>query len=223
MNQARFAHWPKICFTEEAQLRNIAGAPGLVISLMYPMAGNEKALGLDYRKDEKQREPALRARDSRQFVLAGPINLRQGGQGFVARFPVFHQPRSPARDFLGIVSAVIDVHKLYRDSGLLDDRLSIDIALTGKDALGGKGARFYGDERIVEDKPVTADVTLPSGSWQIAAIPKSGWNVTPANAWPLRAIMLVGGALVVIPIIVAGRLIRERQRHYRDLRAANRG
>ena len=218
MNEARFSSLAENLFTEETQLRNIAGAPGLVISLMYPMAGNEKALGLDYRTDEKQREPALRARDSRQLVLAGPVDLRQGGQGFIARFPVFINRDRPQETFWGIVAAVIDVHKLYRDSGLLDDHLSVEIALTGKDALGGKGARFYGDERIVEDDPVTAYVALPSGSWQIAAIPKGGWNATPANAWPLRAVMLVAGAVVVIPIMVAGRLIRERQRHYRDLR-----
>ena len=218
MKQPRFAELAENLFREETQLRNIAGAPGLVISLMYPMAGNEKALGLDYRTDEKQREAALRARDSRQLVLAGPVDLRQGGQGFIGRFPVFVDRDRPSEKFWGIVAAVIDVQELYRDSGLLDDRLSIEIALTGKDALGGSGARFYGDARIIGDNPVTADVALPSGSWQIAAIPKGGWHVTPANAWLLRSIMLIAGALVVVPILVAGRLIKERQQHYRDLR-----
>ena len=222
MKQPRFAELAENLFREETQLRNIAGAPGLVISLMYPMAGNEKALGLDYRTDEKQREAALRARDSRELVLAGPVDLRQGGQGFVGRFPVFVDRDRPSEAFWGIVAAVIDVQELYRDSGLLDDSLSIEIALTGKDALGGSGARFYGDARIIDDNPVTADVALPSGSWQIAAIPKGGWNVTPANAWLLRSIMLIGGALVVVPILVAGRLIKERQKHYRDLRRSER-
>ena len=216
MKQPRFADLAENLLREETQLRNIAGAPGLVISLMYPMAGNEKALGLDYRADEIQREAALRARNSRELVLAGPVDLRQGGQGFVGRFPVFLD--RPSEVFWGIVAAVIDVQELYRDSGLLDDSLSIEVALTGKDALGGRGVRFYGDARIIDDDPVTADVALPSGSWQIAAIPKGGWNVTPANAWLLRSIMLIGGALVVVPIMVAGRLFKERQKHYRDLR-----
>ena len=137
MKQPRFADLAENLLREETQLRNIAGAPGLVISLMYPMAGNEKALGLDYRADEIQREAALRARDSRELVLAGPVDLRQGGQGFVGRFPVFLD--RPSEVFWGIVAAVIDVQELYRDSGLLDDSLSIEVALTGKDALGGRG------------------------------------------------------------------------------------
>lgn len=217
MDQERFVQLAENLFREQSQLRNIAAAPGLVISLMHPVRGNEEALGLDYRRDEKQREPALRARDTKQLVLAGPVELHQGGQGFIGRFPVFLNRDQPNETFWGIVSAVIDVQKLYRDSGLLDDSLSIEIAITGKDALGGRGVRFFGEERITADNPVTAHVLLPSGSWQIAAIPKGGWDIKPANSWLLRAIMLTGGALVVIPIMMAGRSMRERQRHYRDL------
>ncbi|TJV05826.1 MAG: bifunctional diguanylate cyclase/phosphodiesterase, partial [Mesorhizobium sp.] len=40
---------------------------------------------------------------------------------------------------------------------------------------------------------------------------------TPDNAWFLRAIMAVAGALVVIPFLVTGRLIGERQRNYAEL------
>ncbi|KQZ95356.1 histidine kinase [Mesorhizobium sp. Root157] len=217
MQQDRFAQLAENVFREQSQLRNIAGAPGLVISLMYPLDGNEKAVGLDYRKDEKQREAALRARDSHEMVLAGPVDLRQGGQGFVGRFPVFLNRGRSDEIFWGVVSAVIDMHKLYRNSGLLDDNLPIEIALTGKDALGGRGTRFYGDARIVEDNPVTAQILLPTGSWQLAAVPVGGWDTARANTWLLRAIMLAGGLLVVGPIMVASGLFRERQEHYREL------
>ena len=63
---------------------------------------------------------------------------------------------------------------------------------------------------------------FPSGSWEIAAIPRDGWRTTPDNAWSLRAIMATAGALVVIPILLAGRLIRERQRNYAELRRLSR-
>ena len=71
---------------------------------------------------------------------------------------------------------------------------------------------------MVANNPVTADVILPSGSWRIAAVPKGGWNAVPANAWLFRSIMVIAGALVVIPILIAGRLVEERQKHYRQLR-----
>ncbi|WP_192356945.1 bifunctional diguanylate cyclase/phosphodiesterase [Mesorhizobium mediterraneum] len=217
MGQQRFASLASNLFGRGSQLKNIAGAPDLVISLMYPMEGNEKAIGLDYRKDERQRVAALRARDERELILAGPVDLRQGGQGFVGRIPVFVRSAGNTERFWGIISAVVDVQRLYKASGLLDDDLGIDIALIGRDALGPSGDQFFGNERVGKSNPVTADVLLPSGSWRIAAIPKNGWPSTPDNAWFLRAIMAVAGALVVIPFLVTGRLIGERQRNYAEL------
>ncbi|MCF6103072.1 EAL domain-containing protein [Mesorhizobium muleiense] len=217
MGQQRFASLASNLFGRGSQLKNIAGAPDLVISLMYPMKGNDKAIGLDYRKDERQRLAALRARDERELVLAGPVDLRQGGQGFVGRIPVFVRSAGNTERFWGIISAVVDVQRLYKASGLLDDDLGIDVALIGKDALGPGGEQFFGNERVAKSNPVTADVLLPSGSWRIAAIPKNGWPSMPDNAWFLRAIMAVAGALVVIPFLVTGRLIGERQRNYAEL------
>jgi diguanylate cyclase (GGDEF)-like protein len=222
MDQARFAELAESLFRQKTQLRNIAGAPDLVISLMYPMAGNEKAIGLDYRKEPAQREAALRARDSGDLVLAGPLALKQGGQGLIGRFPVFLDPGRPQESFWGIVAAVIDVNRLYADSGLLDTNLPIEVALTGADGLGVDGARFYGSANVTEGDPVTAEVKLPTGSWQISAIPKGGWNVTPPGTWQLRLIMLLGAALVIVPITIAGRLIGERHRHYDDLSRSER-
>ena len=154
MGQQRFASLAGNLFEQKSQLRNIAGAPDLVISLMYPMEGNEKAIGLDYRKNEAQRMAALRARDQRVLVLAGPVELAQGGRGFIGRFPVFVPTAGGGDRFWGIVSAVIDVDRLYAASGLIDPDLDIDVALTGKDALGGGGERFFGDGNVIAGNPV---------------------------------------------------------------------
>lgn len=218
MGQQRFAALASNLFEQESQLRNIAGAPDLVISLMYPMPGNEKAIGLDYRKNDAQRTAALRARDLRVPVLAGPVDLAQGGQGFIGRFPVFVKTAGGGERFWGIVSVVVDVERLYKASGVFDADLDIEIALTGKDGLGGTGGRFFGSERVTRADPVAAEVHLPSGSWQIAAIPRGGWGASANNAWALRAIMALAGALVVLPILVAGRLFGERQKNFAELR-----
>ncbi len=218
MSQQRFADLAANLLVGDSQIRNIAGAPNFVVRLMYPLEGNERALGLDYRNNDLQREAAFRARNTGQLVLAGPIELVQGGQGFLGRFPVFTRGPDGARAFWGLVSAVVDVEKLYQDSGLLDPDLPIEIAITGRDATGGKGAQFYGRPEIVADRPVIADVVLPFGSWRIAAIPKDGWNTTPPNSWILHIVILVAGALIMIPALITGRLIEERQENIGELR-----
>jgi diguanylate cyclase (GGDEF)-like protein len=217
MDQARFAALASNLFVTHTQLRNIAAAPDFVIRLMYPLAGNEAAVGLDYRSNADQRAAALRARETGQMILAGPIDLVQGGRGFIGRFPVYTDAEGGGKRFWGIVSAVFDVDQLYADSGLSDSKLGIDVALVGRDAEGVRGAQFYGDAAVLDQQPVTASVLLPAGGWQIAAVPKGGWGVKDGSDWLLRGIVIVAGMLVFVPVLVAGILTEERQRHIREL------
>src|SRR5690606_24169194 len=99
----------------DTQIRNIAVAPDLVVTMIYPLERNIRALGLDYARNTAQREAALRARDTGRLVLAGPVDLVQGGQGFIGRFPVFVEDEAGLQHFWGIVSAVVDLERLYQD------------------------------------------------------------------------------------------------------------
>lgn len=218
IDQQRFSRIAESLFEDHSQLRNIAAAPDLVVSLLYPIEGNEKALGLDYRTNESQREAALRAVETGDLVLAGPVNLLQGGKGFIGRFPVYVETETGDQSLWGIVSAVVDVDSLYADSGLYDDELPIEIAIAGKDALSSDSTVFFGSPELFEYEPVISDVTLPSGSWRIAAIPRGGWAQTPPNVWQMRSLIFIGGLLVILPIFIAGLLYDQRLTHLRQLR-----
>ncbi|WP_299643542.1 EAL domain-containing protein [Devosia sp.] len=218
MDQQRFAQLAQKLFAENSELRNIAAAPDFVVTMTYPLAGNEKAIGLDYRANKPQHDAALRARDTGQLVLAGPVDLVQGGQGFIGRFPVFID-EAGSRRFWGIVSAVVDTARLYRESGLDDPGLGIEIAIAGRDGLGSQGAQFYGRPAVFAQEPVTADIALPAGQWVIAAIPKGGWAGTPPNAWVVWTGFLSLAGLAAIPIFFAGRLFDERRRNLLALKS----
>jgi diguanylate cyclase (GGDEF)-like protein/PAS domain S-box-containing protein len=217
IDQRRFSRIADSLIGSHSQLRNIAAAPDLVISLMHPIEGNEKAIGLDYRNNELQREAALRAVDSGEMILAGPVNLLQGGRGFIGRFPVFTEDVEGNSMLWGLVSAVVDVDRLYADSGLLDPDLSIEIAISGRDAAATDGTVFFGDEAIFENDPVLSEVSLPSGRWRLAAVPKGGWSDVPDGVWQLRLFTVIAGLLVVLPISIAGHLYDQRRSHIREL------
>ncbi len=216
MGQTRFARLASQVLAEDSQLRNLAGAPNLKVTMVYPLKGNEKAIGLDYRQNDAQREAAYRARDTGNLILAGPVKLVQGGTGFIGRFPVFLGEQNPW-DFWGIISAVVDADKLYRDSGLLDDELGLSIALRGQDGTGSRGDVFFGSSTVLDDRPITAEVKLPSGSWQILARPNDGWAAALPNPLGFRAIVALACILVLVPLFVARFLIGERQKHIRAL------
>lgn len=217
--QSHFAELGANLLGVGSQLKNIAAAPDLIVSLEYPLRGNEAAIGLDYRQNPAQRAAALRARDTGDVVLAGPLELVQGGQALIARVPVFTNRVDGAKTFWGIISAIIDVDKLYRDCGLVGRALPIDIAITGRDGLGDDGVAFFGDLAAVKDRPVTADVSVASGAWRIVATPKGGWDASSSNRWLLRLAMLVACATIVLPTWLIGRLVQERRGHFSSLRA----
>lgn len=198
MDQQRFAQFARPLISGKNTLRNIGAAPDMVIRLMYPLKGNENAVGLDLASNPAQREAAQRARLTGKLVVAGPVNLVQGGKGFIGRIPVFTTDANREASFWGVISAVIDVEQLFADSGIYRDDLAIDLALRGKDGKGAEGEVFYGPEHLFRQQPLLVDVTLPTGSWQMAAVPKGGWSVRADNAFILRV-----GLGIVCAVIIA--------------------
>ncbi|WP_247870084.1 CHASE domain-containing protein [Methylophaga sp. SB9B] len=113
LTQAQFEIAMSHLIGKHTQLRNIAAAPDMVIRYMYPVAGNEQAIGLDYRQEPSQADAAERARVTRKLILAGPLELKQGGTGLITRIPVYLLDESGQEYFWGIISAVIDAETFF--------------------------------------------------------------------------------------------------------------
>jgi PAS domain S-box-containing protein len=217
IDQTAFARIARGLINESRALRNVAGAPDLIVSLMHPIEGNEAAIGLDYRQHAGQRDAALRAAETGAPVIAGPVRLVQGGMALIAREPVFlpsDRPDGQPR-FWGLVSAVIDIDRLYRLAGLdkMDDGLSL--AIRGKDGLGPQGEVFFGNPEVFTGDPLTVSVNLPGGSWQLAALPAEGWEHLHHDA-ELLAIRLVG---LVVGLLIATMTYLTMRKHF-ELREA---
>lgn len=222
LDQARFTLAAAPLFDDSTQLRNIAVAPDLVIRMVYPVRGNEKAVDLDYRTVPEQFAAVEQARLSRRIALAGPINLVQGGVGLVARLPVYLENRDGQEYFWGVISAVIEAEKLFTASGLRDANLPIDIAIRGKDGKGPAGEVFFGRPALFDDTPVLAEIPLPNGSWQLAATPRGGWGGAPDNRGLLRLGMAVVALLVLGTFIALWRSLNQASRAWRRADAVGR-
>lgn len=207
----RFNALAKPIFQENSEIKNIAAAPNLIIKYMYPLKGNEAAVGLNYRTIPTQYRAVQKAIAVNKLTIAGPVNLVQGGKGFIARVPVFTESEKGEPRLWGLLSAVIDSEKLYAHSNLKESQTDLDIAIRGKDGLGEEGDVFYGDSNILTSSPVLIEVTLPYGSWQLAAVPKGGWPVQATDRPTFFLIVLVVSFCVLIPLIILGRFLEKRR------------
>ncbi len=217
MSQANFQRLAQQLFREYPDARNIAAAPDLVIRYVYPLAGNEQALGLDYRTVPHQMMAVRRARDTGEAVVDGPIDLVQGGRGFVARVPVFIRTGDDEDAFWGLAAGVLDEEQLYRHAGLANPghwlEVGIERVLTGDDL----GEFFYGAETLRRTK--TVSVTVPSSlfAWQFYARPVGGWQVAPARQWSFRLALLITILLIALPAFGMLRTQRHLSRALADL------
>lgn len=91
-------------------IRNIGIAPKNRIQFVYPLAGNEAALGLYYPESKEQWPAVEKIMREHRPILAGPLTLKQGGLGLVYRVPIFLNNDS---QYWGLVSTVLDFDALY--------------------------------------------------------------------------------------------------------------
>ena len=205
IDQERFSEIASRAIGGKSEFINIAIAPDMVVQMVHPYEENKSVVGFDYKDNEAQRDAAFRVRDSGQMVFAGPVKLIQGGRGLIGRLPIFVKDGEADR-FWGLAAVVLDADLVYSQTGVLNSANTLQIALIGRDGKGANGDLFFGNPRILQSNPVLMDVTLPAGSWQLAAIPRNGWPRQAANTWALRLILLGAGAFVVFLIFLACRL-----------------
>jgi diguanylate cyclase (GGDEF)-like protein len=194
------------------EVRNISLAPNNVLTWIYPLQGNEAAIGLRYLENPAQAEVVRRVMETRQAAVAGPIDLLQGGRAFISRSPIFTTLRDGSTRYWGLASVVIDADALLANAGLKGTSTSTRYAMRGKDGTGAQGEVFLGDQSLFHTYPVLLTIELPGGAWQLAAVPEGGWlnGNRRINRYRLPGIAL---ALLFSGLIAVLLMEREREKH----------
>ncbi len=191
-------------------IRNVGLAPGNVLTFIYPRRGNEAAIGLRYRDVPEQWPAVEQAMKTGDTVIAGPVNLVQGGTALIARTPIFNEVINsdgfPERRYWGIASTVISDLSLFADV-LVMDQFDADIALRIGDRV------ILGDPVLFQGDAVRAPVQVPGDVWEMAA----EWREPPGLlAAEVRDARFVGYGLLGGILSVAGLLAASHRRRVRD-------
>jgi len=196
IDQTSFKRFSKPLVQKEPLLINLAAAKDMVVNLIYPIAGNEAVLGLDYLKNDAQRAGVLSVKHTNNRFITDPVELVQGGSAFIGRVAVFTEGRFGQPVFWGIVSGPIDSYGVLKKVGLLSDKIGIDVAISSRNTLGSNGPVFFGNESIFnDDKSVKTTLVAGDTTWVLAAAPKEGWYQASNDIWGLRFTSVVISAL----------------------------
>tara|TARA_R110002126_G_scaffold70064_2_gene176601 strand:- start:1704 stop:3293 length:1590 start_codon:yes stop_codon:yes gene_type:complete len=168
-DQKNVEDWLASMLEEVDYLINIGIAPNNRIELIYPREGNEAALGLAYSDVPAQWSAVQEIMRTGKPVLAGPLNLVQGGSGLVYRSPVYLDGR-----YWGLVSTVMDASALL---GILDTEprwQDLNVQLQrGQDRRAETFTRIWGADLIPGLPQQAMLIELPSVTWRLIVQPRS--------------------------------------------------
>lgn len=149
-------------------ISNLQLAPGGVIDRIYPLIGNERAIGHDILKDDKRRAEAIEAVMDRRLTLAGPFELLQGGTAVIGRNPVYLSQTDGSEQFWGFTSALILLEDLIGGSGL--GTLTSSSYIYELSRISPETAEkfvFSSNGSAVGIGMHSIEITVPNGSWTL--------------------------------------------------------
>lgn len=192
LTQAQYEHFLNRLLTNPELYTNIAAAPDLRIEYIYPVTGNQAALGLYYPNVPSQ-WPAIQSMlNTGETVLIGPINLAQGGQGFIIHEPVYN-----ADGLWGIIAAVLPLDRLLGFAGLTEltqrYRVNIEAWLVSQP---GTPINVWGTP--FDQAPwISVNTNIPNGMWDIKLLPRNPIKVSTATQVTVILIALLGTLLII--------------------------
>ncbi len=164
---------------------NINLAPDGVVTKVYPLERNKKAIGHDLFANPERSREALLARNSAKATIAGPFDLIQGGYAVAVMLPVFmgetEEDVPPLDMFWGLICVTFAFPEIL-DPVQLDylDKQNYVYQLSRVHPDTGDRITLLRSAETLLD-PVEGAVHLPNAEWILSVMPKDGWK-----NWSLR-------------------------------------
>ena len=183
--------------------------PQLRARWVAPLEGNEAVVGLDLGFEARRREALEAARDRMTVVATRPIDLVQGGKGFLVYVPLRRAGR-----FDGFALGVF--------------RLEVALGRILQNLAGGYAVRIWQGEELLFAREehssrlaagAAGSVSVANLSWQIEIAPSSDVAATYRTRIP--ELTMLGGALYALVLTLVLHLARTRRARAAQLFDAN--
>lgn len=194
-------------------IKQVELSPNAVVQMVYPAPTTNLVVGLDLRNLPEQKHVVEETIRNRNFRLAGPLHLVEGGFGAIARKPVYMRKNNPSDEkFWGFITLILDVDHLLSQLVTEDSNQMIMYAIRGTDGLGDKGDVFFGNPNVFQHAEVIHNIAVPGGYWQLAAsIDASGLT----RRWEMMMFTFFGITGSIIVGVLAGIMVLQWQRLHR--------
>jgi PAS domain S-box-containing protein len=138
---------------------------GGTITHIYPLEGNESAIGYDILKDSATSKEALRAMESKELFFAGPLDLKQGGIAVVGRLPIYKD-----KNFIGFSVVLIKLSTLLKAAGIDSfQNKNFTYQLSKVNPITKKEEFFLPVSMAIKSRHAVS-IDVPDGEWKLYVI-----------------------------------------------------
>ena len=220
ISDAQFAQLSRLMQDEDYIIKTHEIAKDGIVSQIYPIQGNENAMGFNVLEDSERKKAALLARDSGEYTIAGPFDLVQGGTGVLLFDPVYQTDAQGNEKFWGFSILVMDWEKFI-------DKMELD-------KLEEAGYHYQiwkrgnkDDEQVViaqctnfkKDDTLEVACKVPNDTWYFEIIPGNGWIISMQKLWGLLISLMT--AFIIMIVYLQFRMQRYREQiHETELEKA---
>ena len=210
ISDAQFAQLFRLMQDEDYIIKAHEIAKDGIVSQIYPIQGNENAMGFNVLEDSERKKAALLARDSGEYTIAGPFDLVQGGTGVLLFDPVYQTDAQGNEKFWGFSILVMDWEKFI-------DKMELD-----KLEDAGYHYQIWKRDNKDNEKVVIAQCVnfekedilevaceVPNDTWYFEIIPENGWITLIQRLWGLLISFMSSFIIMIV-------YLQFRMRRYRE-------
>jgi signal transduction histidine kinase/BarA-like signal transduction histidine kinase len=147
-----------------------------VVSRIYPMEGNEAAMGLDTLQNPARKKEARLARLSGEYTIAGPYELVQGGTGALLFDPAYITDQNGEEKFWGFSILVMNWDNFIQEVELEKlEEAGYDYQIWKKDLYTGEKIIIDESENSNLNNSLEVACSVPNDTWYFEIVPENGW------------------------------------------------
>ena len=158
-------------------ISSVSLAPAGIIRRVVPLAGNEKAVGLDLLRNLATRNEASIARDTGNLTLAGPFNLANGKLAAIGRLPIYLDDAKGNRSFWGFINVEIGFPEALEVASLpelAEQGYGYELWRIRPDT--GQKLIIAASSSAVLNEPLEHTLEVPNAVWTLSIVPVKGWH-----------------------------------------------
>ncbi len=170
-----------------------------IVSQIYPLEGNEEAMGLNMLAHPAREKEANLAKESGQYTIAGPFELVQGGNGVLLFDPIYVADEAGENTFWGFSILVLNWDRFLKEVEIDKlDAASYHYLIWKNGVKPGEKLTIASCSDFDFRDSLEVDCEVPNDTWHFQIIPKTGWISQSQKIFGIILAALISGVLTVL-------------------------